>query len=397
MTPRRPEHLSFWLTKKNRYSVTALIGVIETFAPWIGVSTFKMPEELDALNPSRTIVALSFSSFDVKDVELLVPELKRRGFTVIAGGPHPSADPEGTFKLGVDHVFVGDGEESLLRYLRGDAISPVINGIPRDLDAFPPFAPKHGMYMPTEITRGCPFRCAYCQVPNLFGRRVRHRSVENILKWAKISVENGRKVMRFISPNAFGYGSRNGVVPEPEKIKKLLKGLREIGVEQLYFGTFPSDVRPESVTEDVLSLVKSYCDNKSVLIGAQSGSERILKIIRRGHTVESVERAVKMIKNAGLRPHVDFIFGFPFETEDDVEANIAFMTKLIELYDAKIHAHTFMPLPGSDFESLNEGRLNRRYRKILGYYASRGSLDGYWSKQEELARQLSKMKGGKEN
>lgn len=393
---KRIKRVVFLLNKRNRYSVTALIGAMEAYAPAIEVLTFRSPAELERFDPEETVVALSFSSFDVEEVRTLVPSLKEMGFTVIAGGPHPSADPSGTLALGVDHVFVGDGEETLLDYLKGKTTSSIVEGIPRALDAFPPFAPTHGMYMPTEITRGCPFKCAYCQVPNLFGRRVRHRSVKNVLKWARISVENSRKIMRFISPNAFGYGSLDGVKPEAEVIKKLLSGLRGLGIEQLYFGTFPSDVRPESVTSDILALIKTYCDNKSILIGAQSGSERILKLIRRGHTTKTVEKAVQLIHESGLRPHVDFIFGFPFEAEEDVEANIAFMSRLIEHYDAKIHAHTFMPLPGSDFAHLRAGRLNRRYRKVLGRYASSGILDGHWSKQEELSKRVSRLKGGRE-
>jgi radical SAM superfamily enzyme YgiQ (UPF0313 family) len=86
----------------------------------------------------------------------------------------------------------------------------------------------------------------------------------------------------FNSSNAFAYGS-NGITPEFDKIETLLSSLASPNDKQIYFGTFPSEVRSEFVTGRALELVKSYCSNKSLSLGAQSGSERILKIIGRGH------------------------------------------------------------------------------------------------------------------
>jgi len=185
-------------------------------------------------------------------------------------------------------VVIGEGEETLPELVRaleegGDASG--VKGIaykkggkviftPKrsdvDLDRYPPFKPP--LFGPIEITRGCPWSCAYCQTPRLFGHRMRHRSVEAICKYDKYYEDK-----RLVSPNAFAYGS-DGIVPDEAAVEKLLSSLSG----DIYFGTFPSEVRPEFVTPKMLELVNSYCANKELHLGGQSGSDRMLRSIHRG-------------------------------------------------------------------------------------------------------------------
>ncbi|HML26164.1 MAG TPA: TIGR04013 family B12-binding domain/radical SAM domain-containing protein, partial [Methanomethylovorans sp.] len=80
----------------------------------------------------------------------------------------------------------------------------------------------------------------------------------------------------------------DGKHPRFDKVEKLLEALYEIGNKDIYFGTFPSEVRPEFVTDGSLEMVNKYCTNDRISLGAQSGSERILRDIHRGHTVREV-------------------------------------------------------------------------------------------------------------
>ena len=70
----------------------------------------------------------------------------------------------------------------------------------------------------------------------------------------------GLRDVRFISPNAFSYGSINGRKPNIRAIEELLEGIRGIiGPKgRIFFGTFPSEVRPEFVSEDILEVIKKY-------------------------------------------------------------------------------------------------------------------------------------------
>ncbi len=378
----------FRKSKNNYYSIVALVAAITSRNLNVEIKLASSLEEVLSLSKDW-VVAFSLMSFDLPWASKEIKTLKEHGYTIIVGGPHPTADPQGLLKLGADYVFVGDGEENIIRYIMGERPrSRVFDGIKNrvDLDHYPPFDVKREMFMPMEITRGCPFRCGYCFTPIIGGGRMRYRSVESILHYASLGVKKGRKVARFIASNSFGYMSKNGVNPNLDKIEELLFGLKKVEIEEIFFGTFPSDVRPESINHQVLRLIKKYVKNRSIIIGAQSGSNRVLKIINRGHDVETVERAIEITSLEGFTPHVDFIFGFPFETEEDIEETFAFIERIVEKYGAKIHAHTFMPLPGTSLARFGAGRLTKKHYKVLGRLSAKGIVDGYWHKQQSLAR-----------
>lgn len=384
------ERIIFRTNKHNRYSVTAIVGAILSRIS-IEVIESKNINDILQYPVKGTVVAYSFMSFDLDTVIDEVDKLKQKGYTLIAGGPHVTADPQRILHIGFDYVFIGDGEENIIKFLSGERpVNRIFDGISKrvNLDDYPPICEEKKLFMPIEISRGCPFNCGYCQTPRLAGKLVRHRSIEQIVEYEKISVKYGKTVARFITPNAFGYGSKNGVSPNLQAIDELLFKVKSTGVTEIYFGTFPSDVRPESVTDEAVKIIKKYVNHDYIVIGAQSGSNRILEMIQRGHTVEKVEEALEILAQNGFYAKVDFIFGFPFETKEDVEETFNFIEKIVKKYNAKIHAHTFMPLPGTPLWSAGPGILKDYHYKFLGKLASQGILDGYWAKQEQLAKKV---------
>lgn len=388
------ERIIFRTNKHNRYSVTAIVGAILSRIS-IEVIESKNINDILQYPVKGTVVAYSFMSFDLDTVIDEVDKLKQKGYTLIAGGPHVTANPQGMLNLGFDYVFIGDGEENIVKFLSGERpANRIFDGISKriNLDDYPPICEEKRLFMPIEISRGCPFNCGYCQTPRLAGKLVRHRSIEQIVEYEKISVKYGKTVARFITPNAFGYMSKNGVTPNLPAIDELLFKVKSTGVTEIYFGTFPSDVRPESVTDEAVKIIKKYVNHDYIVIGAQSGSNRILEMIQRGHTVEKVEEALEILAQNGFYAKVDFIFGFPFETKEDVEETFNFIEKIVKKYNAKIHAHTFMPLPGTPLWSAGPGILKDYHYKFLGKLASQGILDGYWAKQEQLAKKVVNAK-----
>ena len=386
------ERIIFRVNKHNRYSVTVLVAAIVSKLD-IQIYEAKSIDTILQYPTAGTVVAYSFTSFDLDTVESEVAILKDKGYTVIAGGPHATAMPQETLLLGFDYVFLGDGEDSIIGFLNGvKPESKIFDGITKrvTLDDYPPICVEKKLFMPIEISRGCPFNCGYCQTPQLAGKIVRHRSIDSIVEYQKAAVMHNKTVSRFITPNAFGYASKNGVTPNVAAIDELLFKIKSTGVTEIYFGTFPSDVRPESITDEVMKVVKKYVDHNYLVIGAQSGSNRILNMIQRGHTVEKVEEALEILANNGFYAKVDFIFGFPFETKQDVEETFKFIEKIVKRYNAKVHAHTFMPLPGTPLFEYGPGTLKEYQRKFLGQLATKGLLDGYWTEQEKLAQRVKK-------
>ena len=333
-------------------------------------------------------------SFASIQAEQVFREVKNAGTNsiFIAGGPHATGRPEETLEY-FDYVVMGEGEETLPELIRAidEGSDPsTVMGIAFkkegrvvftdrreniDLDQYAPFKPP--LFGPIEISRGCPWNCAYCQTPRIFGHCMRHRSVEAICKYDRYYVDK-----RLVSPNAFAYGS-NGITPDHEAVEKLLKSL----TGNIYFGTFPSEVRPEFVTAKMLELVNAYCANDEIHLGGQSGSDRILRAIHRGHTAATVIDAVGLIRDAGLTPVVDFIFGLPGENEEDQRATLDCINAIIA-DKGKIRAHYFMPLPGTELEGTTPETVSPDIEKVLGKLALGGMLTGAWVEKKKHQKGL---------
>lgn len=306
-------------------------------------------------------------------------EITKADCITIAGGPHASARYREVAGY-ADYVIVGEGEYTLPRLLaalESGNDSPVPGVATKDyyepvrscvrLDAYPAFSQMKGY---VEISRGCPFSCGYCQTPQIFGHCMRHRSIDSIARYA-----NRYEHSRFVTPNAFAYGS-DGTHPRWEKTERLLKRLDN----NIWFGTFPSEVRPEFICEESLSLITRYCANTKLHFGAQSGSAAVLSRLNRGHTVDDVVAAVGLCRDHGITPVVDFILGFPFETDEDEQKTVELIRWVAR--DGMVHAHRFMPLSGTALEGTHSRTILRESEKVLGKLALSGTLTGSWGRAQ---------------
>jgi B12-binding domain/radical SAM domain protein len=247
-----------------------------------------------------------------------------------------------------------------------------------DLDRFPSFSPKRGMFGPIEITRGCAFACNYCQTSHIFGVKLRHRSIASIVRQAEALRSVNRKVVRLLSPNAFSYGSEDGLQLNLDAMRELLSALRSSLPQdsKIIFAHFPSEVRPEHVIPETLDLLREFAGNDEIVIGAQSGSQRMLDACRRSHDVESVVRAVTLARKYGYKIIVDFIFGLPGETSEDLKETLATIDELVRL-GARIHPHIFAPLPQTPFSSAAPGNLSPEIIEALERFKSRRGIYGF--------------------
>jgi len=245
-----------------------------------------------------------------------------------------------------------------------------------ELDEFPAFAHRSRYFGAIEITRGCIYACRFCQTPFFSKAKFRHRSVENVAHWARVLRANDKRDLRFISPTSLSYGSADERVHLDQVEALLAKSKEAMGPDgRVFFGTFPSEVRPEHVTPEALALIRRYCANDNLVIGGQSGSERVLESSKRGHDVASIVHAAKIALAHGFEPNVDFILGLPGEEAEDLAATVTVMRELADL-GAKVHAHTFMPLPGTPFRDAPPGAVDEATRVELDRLASQQKLFG---------------------
>jgi B12-binding domain/radical SAM domain protein len=402
--------LFFYDSKENKYSINALLGAIEEDKELkdLPIFFFEKVEDLFFEKDLRnSILCFSFFStqfFEIKDILEKLKELKKsyENLYFVAGGPHPSGDPQGVLDMGFDIVVKGEGERIFPNLIKEVISGKKIFGIFHDekkidLNYYFPFSKKFGRFGPIEISRGCPFGCYFCQTPRIFGGIMRHRSIEKILEIVEIMVERNLKDIRFITPNAFAYGSSDGMTINLKKLEELLIEIRKIIGEEgrIFFGSFPSEVRPEHVLPETVELIRLYANNDNIVIGAQSGSQRILDLAHRRHKVDDVYRAVETATKYGLKVNVDFIFGLPYENEDDINQTVKVIEDLIKM-GAKIHAHTFMPLPGTPFEKFPPGKSDRYMRKVINKLLPKGVVFGNFREQEEIAWKLYNYFSSKE-
>ena len=197
---------------------------------------------------------------------------------------------------------------------------------------------------------------------------MRHRSIDACVEAARALPD-----VRFVTPNAFAYGS-DGRAPRLEKVRRLLEALARENAK-VWFGTFPSEVRPEFVTDEALEPVRRFCTNTRIHFGIQSGSDRVLAALRRGHTVADGLAAVDRVLDHGLVPVVDVILGFPFETDGEQEETLA-LVEYLARRGCRIHVHRFMPLPGTPLASRPGRPLVATARQRVGRIALAGKLTG---------------------
>jgi len=386
----------FGYDKPNRYTWSILIGFLESDPVLMEQYSFHpLPfhiykshlhqdyfEKIDFKKYDFVILAYSLLSVQIPQFEEF--NVNHRQFfnkfhpkiINVVGGSHAAASPKAFTKLKIDFIIPDEGEyafsqllHTLLKKSKDKIETELIPGLSRGfpiyvpanqpilvkVGKFPPFSAKFRLFGPIEISRGCPFRCKFCQTGNR-ADKMRHASVENIVKWVRIASEIKFDKVWFLSPNSFGYGSKNGVTP----------------------GTFPSEVRPESVTREVLEVITPFISNKKILIGAQSASNRLLRSIQRGHTFEHVKNAISLLNEFNFNVELDFIFGLPGENSEDIQDNINFFQDILKskYNNVKIHTHTFMPLPGTPFSNEPKGILDPSILKIIGKLSKIGKAYG---------------------
>ncbi len=322
---------------------------------------------------------------------------KINGFKIV-GGP-VSNIPELVFKyLPVDAVIIGEGEISTLKLLekfedsdyepnhlneiegiafkKGNKIiktkkaaqSPMIRSlplIPEDITS----ENIRGANVYIETHRGCPGNCGFCQVPCFFGRDVRSRTLDDILIEVREFLKKGARRIAISGGTGSLYGSKKFKITDEYAFTELLKEISRLtGSQNL---TIP-DIRIDMMNDEILEAVKNYT-NGWIFFGIESGSDRMLRKMKKGIKVDDVKDAVEAARKHDIKIAGSFIVGYPDESEDDFEATVELADELM-LDDYFISIAE--PIPGTPLADdiiktpLNENLLFIKSDKYKNYELS---------------------------
>jgi radical SAM superfamily enzyme YgiQ (UPF0313 family) len=268
---------------------------------------------------------------------------RRPARRIILGGVGPSPVARQIIReFGfVDHVVVGEGELTLVEILRGRAGRVPRQRIPARLDDLP--LPAYSLIdfsrydaAPSIITsRGCPYRCAFCTEPRNFGGCARSREdLDSILAEIELlHALSGRDLFLF----------QDDILPlNRPRFRKLLKHFREDLTFPIQWKCFSRvDLMDDALMEEMAA---SGC--VQVRYGIESGSNRTLRTIRKGFTIEKAREVALRSLKYFPSVHTAFMWGFPFEEMPAFEETL---DAIRGFGDAGVTALIFeySPLPGS--------------------------------------------------
>jgi tRNA-2-methylthio-N6-dimethylallyladenosine synthase len=179
---------------------------------------------------------------------------------------------------------------------------------------------RHSPYVAfLPIIEGCNKFCTYCIVPFSRGRE-RSLPAHSIVRQVFELREKGVKEVHLIGQNVNSYRPETDSGLEyfagKSPFSRLLRAVAATGIERIKFTTsFPRDFRDDIV--EAIEENENLCN--WVHLPVQSGSNRVLKLMKRGHTVESYMKKIDRIKASSrdIALTTDIIVGFPGETEAD--------------------------------------------------------------------------------
>jgi anaerobic magnesium-protoporphyrin IX monomethyl ester cyclase len=253
----------------------------------------------------------------------------------VVGGPHATLDEDTYLRLPqIDTVIQGEGEEeclSLADVADYDRTNMIVAAYRiKHLDALPmperdKFWSNRGMPLSVEETdmmdlcsiitaRGCPWRCHYCASSNIWPKVVT-RSVDSVV--AEVAYLHKRwptHTIHFVD-DTFTFNEKRAL--------SIMQGIIDIDPAI----TWRCEARADTLTPALVDMMKkSGC--KQVKIGVESGSERILKAINKGETLDEIRKGADLLYHAGI-PFTGYLMaGFPGETVDDIRQTISFARSL---------------------------------------------------------------------
>ncbi|MDD5616654.1 MAG: radical SAM protein [Candidatus Methanoperedens sp.] len=309
------------------------------------------------------VVAITMMSVDFNpacNAAKIIKDMKPNT-TIIVGGPHASICTEELENLPfIDYIIKGEGEITLPELVeaieKGERLPKVIDGKHlENLDDAPwadrdlfqsPEEPFVRFLKPPFVTliagRGCRYNCNYCQPAErlMFGDKVRRRSVNNVIS----ELKSLRDKFHFNSWMLHD----DCITEDREWVMEFTKRYREEGFNQPFVCQSRADIICRN--EDMVKAL-SEAGVRLFIIGFESGSNRVLKFLRKGCSREMNLQAAEVCRKYGIKIWANYMMGIPTETKEEVLETYTMLTQ-IKPYHCSPAFYT--PHPGSDLYTIGQ-------------------------------------------
>jgi len=356
---------------------------VSFFDAMLAASEARCGEAMDRFQPSALVIFEDNFNYLSKmclarmreAAVAMIAMARQRGIAVVVAGSDASDDPSFFLEAGASAVAKGEAEAAVADWLAAvgeaklsvagivsrtdDGALRVVPGHPpvRDLDTFPSPAwdlidlaayreiwrTRHGLFsLPLATSRGCPFHCNWCAKP-IWGQRYNVMSPARAAREVRSLKELGATHVNILD-DIFGLSPAwtDEFAAELERLDAILP--------------FKCLSRADLLGEATIkALVKA--GGEMVWIGAESGSQAVLDAMEKGATVEAIRQAAANLRGFGVKVGFFIQFGYPGETEADIEATI----RLIEdVLPDDIGISVSYPLPGTRFHDRVKGEMGDR-------------------------------------
>lgn len=310
---------------------------------------------LKNINPDAIMITMMSCDFNPAVEAARVAREALPGVHISVGGAHPSISPDEVLACPeFDTVVLKEGEIAVVRIMamlqagqkpphkmEGEAVE--LDLIPfSDRTLFGPYEVPISMpdfqqpFMTFIAGRGCKYNCSFCQPAErmIFGRKVRRRSPENFVAELQECYDRHHFRSALIHDDC--------LIEDSGWISRFVELVAKSGMQISFACQGRADIICRN--PEMIASLKSI-GLKGMIVGFESGSNRVLKFIRKGATREQNIQAGEVLRGLGVHIWANYMFGLPTETMEEMLETIS-MLKIIkpDHYSPAV----FTPHPGSD-------------------------------------------------
>ncbi len=278
-------------------------------------------EALTAYHPD--ILGITCNTFQVKSAKHIAEYARKwsKDLRIVLGGPHAVA-----YDGIADDIVIGQGENKWLEILGAKTRIESIDDIPQldyslvDLSKFPGISPVGAVpSMSMMASRGCPFKCSFCNTPIFWGKKVQYKDPKLIVD--EVNYLRGQFGIKeiFFQDDTFNLNH--------DWAEAIFNYIIEWELNEQMIFKIACRVNEKLFTQKFLDKAKE-AGVWNIFFGIESGSQEMLDSMHKGITLDEVRRAVRMTHEAHISTQCSFIIGMPGETQATIEETVKFLEEL---------------------------------------------------------------------